>query len=60
MYTVEERLGQTATRRGVQDVRMKHIKTVTVAKASDPFGDVFFQVWLTAFVTMLSAAFGSK
>jgi len=40
---------------------MKHIKRITVSKASDDFlGDAFFQVWLAVFTSMLAAAFGSK
>lgn len=38
---------------------MKHIRTISVAKASDAFGYFFLQIWLTAFVTLLSGAFGA-
>lgn len=36
---------------------MKHLRPISVAKASDTFGYIFFQLWLTAFTTLLSAAF---
>ena len=39
---------------------MKHVRPVSVAKANDAFGALFFQVWLSAFVTLLSGAFGAK
>lgn len=38
---------------------MKHIRPITVAKASDSFGYFFFQIWLTLFTTLLSGAFGA-
>ena len=38
---------------------MKHLRPISVAKASDSFGYIFFQVWLMAFTTLLSAAFSS-
>lgn len=39
---------------------MKHLRTISVAKASDDaFGAIFLQVWLTAFITLLSGAFGA-
>ena len=38
---------------------MKHIRPITVAKASDAFGAIFLQVWLSAFITLLSGAFGA-
>lgn len=36
---------------------MKHLRPISVAKASDSFGYLFFQIWLAAFTTLLSAAF---
>lgn len=39
---------------------MKHIKTVTVAPASDAAGQIFFQIWLSVFTWILTGAFGSK
>jgi len=38
---------------------MRHIRTITVAKASDAFGYFFLQIWLAAFFTLLTGAFGS-
>jgi hypothetical protein len=35
---------------------MKHLRPISVAKASDAFGYIFFQIWLTAFTALLSAA----
>jgi len=39
---------------------MKHIKTVTVAKASDAAGQIFLQIWLQVFTAILAGAFGLK
>lgn len=39
---------------------MKHVKTITVAKASDAAGAIFFQIWLSVFTAILTGAFGSK
>ena len=36
---------------------MKHLRPISVAKASDSFGSLFFQIWLYAFTTLLTAAF---
>jgi hypothetical protein len=36
---------------------MKHLRPISVAKASDSFGYIFFQIWLAAFTTLLTAAF---
>ncbi len=36
---------------------MKHVKPVTVAKASDPFGAIFFQIWLSVFTWLITGAF---
>jgi hypothetical protein len=39
---------------------MKHVRPISVAKASDAFGSIFLQIWLSAFVTLLSGAFGAS
>lgn len=40
---------------------MKHIKNVTVAKASnDPLGFAFLQIWLVVFTSIITGAFGGK
>ena len=40
---------------------MKHIKNLTVAKASgDPLGYVFLQIWLVVFTSIITGAFGGK
>ena len=39
---------------------MKHIRTITTAKASDSFGYFFLQIWLTAFFTLLQGALGAS
>jgi hypothetical protein len=39
-----------------EDHAMKHLRPISVAKASDAFGYFFFQIWLTAFTALLSAA----
>jgi len=39
---------------------MKHLRPLTVAKASDPFAAIFFQIWLTVFSSILAGAFGTK
>lgn len=36
---------------------MKHIRPISVAKASDAFGSIFLQVWLNAFLFLLSGVF---
>lgn len=36
---------------------MRHVKTISVAKASDPVGAVFFQIWLGVFTWIISGAF---
>jgi len=38
---------------------MKHVRPISVAKASDAFGAIFFQIWLSLFVSLLTGAFGS-
>jgi len=38
---------------------MKHIRTISVGKASDAFGSIFLQVWLNAFLFLLTGAFGA-
>lgn len=39
---------------------MRHIKTITTAKASDAAGAIFFQIWLSVFTWILTGALGSK
>lgn len=39
---------------------MKHVKSITVAKASDPFGSIFFQIWWAVFSWIITGAIGSK
>lgn len=39
---------------------MKHVRPITMAKASDAFGAIFLQVWLSAFITLLSGALGAS
>ncbi len=39
---------------------MRHVKTITVSKASDGAGAIFFQIWLSVFTWIISGAFGSK
>lgn len=39
---------------------MRHIKTVSVQKASDSAGQIFFQIWLSVFSSLLAGAFGLK
>lgn len=35
---------------------MRHIKHVSVAKASDAAGYIFFQIWLSVFTWLLTGA----
>ena len=35
---------------------MKHLRPISIAKASDAFGYFFFQIWLAAFTAILSGA----
>lgn len=39
---------------------MRHIQAITVPKASDAAGAIFFQIWLSVITWMLTGAFGSK
>ena len=39
---------------------MRHIKSVSVQKASDSAGLIFFQIWLSVFTSILAGAFGIK
>ena len=39
---------------------MKHVRPITTARASDGFGYIFLQIWLAAFTTLLSGAFGAS
>lgn len=39
---------------------MRHIKTVSVQKASDDVGLIFFQIWLSVFSSILAGALGLK
>ncbi len=39
---------------------MKHVKRISTAKASDAFGEIFFQIWWSVFSWILTGALGSK
>ena len=36
---------------------MKHIRTISTAKASDTFGIIFLQLWLQTFIFLVTGAF---
>lgn len=55
---VKQQILGACARKGTHN--MRHIQAITVPKASDAAGAIFFQIWLSVITWMLTGAFGSK